>query len=215
MATAAAGRVISLLRLATRRPALVQNVRGYGTRQESKPWRQEPNRKIRLALILTEDVPNLGQRGQLVRVKRGYGRNWLLPQHKAVYATPENKELYGITEQEQDAVVETDVATYVRDVFEKHEISLHAPSGDREWSLHEHDVANALKRLRLHVPLDCIQLPSESPLTSIGAHHVTLHVDEETEISFTVHVLERDSSPKVSEEYDFSEMNSSISSIRL
>ena len=178
-----------LFRLSAR-PALAEGARSYGTRRESKPWRQRPNRKAKLAVILTEDVPKLGRRGQLVRVEHGYGRNWLLPQKKAVYTTPDNMQLYGVREEEQDSDNEADVAAFVRNVFAKHSITLAAPvdSGE-DWSLHEHHIAKELRRFRLHVPPDCIQLAS--PLTSIGAHPAALAVDENTEIQFTVTVVQR------------------------
>ena len=41
-------------------------------------------------VILLENVENLGSIGDLVKVKPGYGRNYLLPQGKAALATPEN-----------------------------------------------------------------------------------------------------------------------------
>jgi len=44
-----------------------------------------------MELLLKEDVENLGLRGELVKVKPGYGRNYLLPRGLAVQATPGNK----------------------------------------------------------------------------------------------------------------------------
>src|SRR5262245_34143291 len=44
-----------------------------------------------MELLLKEDVENLGVRGELVKVKPGYGRNYLLPRGLAVQATPGNK----------------------------------------------------------------------------------------------------------------------------
>jgi len=44
-----------------------------------------------MELLLKEDVDNLGVRGDLVKVKPGYGRNYLLPRGLAVQATPGNK----------------------------------------------------------------------------------------------------------------------------
>ena len=44
-----------------------------------------------MEVILTEDVPHLGHIGDLVRVKPGYGRNYLIPQGLAVLATTGNK----------------------------------------------------------------------------------------------------------------------------
>ena len=43
-----------------------------------------------MELLLREDVENLGARGDLVKVKAGYGRNYLLPRKLAVQATPAN-----------------------------------------------------------------------------------------------------------------------------
>ena len=40
-----------------------------------------------MQVILTEDVPKLGRAGEVVRVRNGYGRNYLLPQGKALLAT--------------------------------------------------------------------------------------------------------------------------------
>jgi large subunit ribosomal protein L9 len=44
-----------------------------------------------MEVLLREDVDNLGHRGQVVRVRSGYGRNYLLPQGLAIEATPGNK----------------------------------------------------------------------------------------------------------------------------
>jgi large subunit ribosomal protein L9 len=44
-------------------------------------------------VLLREDVDNLGQRGQVVRVRVGYGRNYLLPQGLAINATAGNKKM--------------------------------------------------------------------------------------------------------------------------
>jgi len=46
---------------------------------------------MHMELILTQDVKHLGKAGELVSVKRGYGRNYLLPQGFAVSATRRNK----------------------------------------------------------------------------------------------------------------------------
>jgi len=43
-----------------------------------------------MQLVLTEDVPNLGKQGDLVEVKPGYGRNYLMPRGMAVAATAKN-----------------------------------------------------------------------------------------------------------------------------
>jgi len=46
-----------------------------------------------MEVLLCDDVENLGQRGQVVRVRSGYGRNYLLPQGLAIEATSGNKRM--------------------------------------------------------------------------------------------------------------------------
>lgn len=46
-----------------------------------------------MEVLLCEDVEHLGQRGQVVRVRAGYGRNYLLPQNLAIKATAGNKRM--------------------------------------------------------------------------------------------------------------------------
>ena len=45
-------------------------------------------------VILTERINNLGKLGEVVKVKAGYARNYLLPQGKAIRATKENLEIF-------------------------------------------------------------------------------------------------------------------------
>ena len=162
--------------------------RSYGTRRESKPWKQKPNRKAKLAVILKEDLPNRGSRGHVIQVEHGYGRNWLLPQEKAVYATPENLKLYATEQETAAGESESDIVAVLNDVFSQHDIAIPQSGVDgADWAVYEHDVAKALRRFRLHVPLDCIQL--EEPLTSFGEHPVVIRVDEKTDVPFTVTVV--------------------------
>src|SRR6476661_5758984 len=46
-----------------------------------------------MQLVLTEDVPHLGKQGEVVEVKPGYGRNYLLPNGLATLPTPHNLKL--------------------------------------------------------------------------------------------------------------------------
>lgn len=53
-------------------------------------------------LILKQDVEKLGNRGDEVRVKAGYARNYLYPEKLAVYATPENQNIHKINKESRD-----------------------------------------------------------------------------------------------------------------
>jgi large subunit ribosomal protein L9 len=56
-----------------------------------------------MQVILLEKVHNLGSLGDLVKVKPGYGRNFLIPQGKAVFATPKNQENFQLRRAEFEA----------------------------------------------------------------------------------------------------------------
>jgi large subunit ribosomal protein L9 len=74
-----------------------------------------------MELLLKEDVENLGARGDLVKVKPGYGRNYLLPRGLAIQATPGNKkriELQRTTILKKEAV-ERDTATQQADLLKE------------------------------------------------------------------------------------------------
>jgi len=74
-----------------------------------------------MELLLKEDVDNLGARGDLVKVKPGYGRNYLLPRGLAIQATPGNKrqiELRRKTILKKEAA-ERDTATQQADLLKE------------------------------------------------------------------------------------------------
>ena len=151
--------------------------RAYGTRQESKQRKQRPNRKVRLPLILTERVPNLGGKGEAVRVKRGYGRNYLLPQNKAVYYTPDNAKLYNLPPIPRESEIRKSSATErIRNVLARKAVKITVT--EEEWALYEADIATALRtQLHLHVPLDLIKLAK--PITKLGETEVNITVDDQ------------------------------------
>ncbi|MBL8149304.1 MAG: 50S ribosomal protein L9 [Blastocatellia bacterium] len=60
-----------------------------------------------MEVLLIEDLDNLGGRGEIVRVKSGYGRNYLLPRKFAIEATPANKRMI---EQQRKALLKREAA---------------------------------------------------------------------------------------------------------
>lgn len=164
-------------------------MRPYGTRQESKQRKQRPNRRPRLPLILTERVPNLGVRGEAVFVKRGYGRNYLLPKEKAVYYTHENAKLYNLPPIPQKGEMQnssTATAEKIRDLLARKAVKITVTKD--EWALYETDIATALRRrLQLHVPLDLIELAQ--PITKFGQTQVNITADDGELLTVCVEVV--------------------------
>lgn len=156
-------------------------VRDYGKKQASKPWKQGPNRKVRMTLILTETVGNLGVRGDVVQVKRGYGRNVLLPEGKAVYSHHENCKLFGIDDIKEEVEKMKDAGVFkttntIRKMLEKDLVFKRYPSG-KKWTIREMEISKALlKKYHMHVPLDCINI--NKPITDFGETTVAVRLSE-------------------------------------
>ena len=84
-----------------------------------------------MELILKSDVPNLGFKDDLVSVKNGYGRNYLIPQGLAVLATPSSKKVLAenIKQREFKEKKEIDEANKLSKKLAKLEIKIGAKSG--------------------------------------------------------------------------------------
>jgi large subunit ribosomal protein L9 len=102
-----------------------------------------------MELLLKEDVENLGARGDLVKVKPGYGRNYLLPRGLAIQATPGNKkqiELQRKTILKKEAV-ERDTATQQADLLKEVTLEFARKVGEHGMlygSVTSMDIAEAL-----------------------------------------------------------------------
>ena len=167
---------------------VLQAPRTYSTKKESKIWKQKPNRNPRLRIILTEDIHKLGVKGQIVKVKHGYGRNHLLPQKRAVYATPDNIRKLNAFEEEEDSgtsVLNTDIVNFLNGKI----LTVQHDPNDESAIFEQHISMAFHKALQLHVPLDCIEL--EEPITDFNFEHsVDIHVDEKTVVTVPL-VIER------------------------
>lgn len=161
-------------------------LRSYGKSRESKQWKQRPNRNPRLPLILTEEVPNLGVRGELVHVKRGYGRNYLLPHNKAVYYTPENIKLYNVVPQSEGETSKSVAKERIRKLLERKVVRIEVlEEGDPVWEAH---ISYALrKQLQIQVPFDRVQL--SQPIESLGDSIVNITTDDDDILPVHVEVV--------------------------
>lgn len=184
----------SSLALALYRARGLQTVvatRNYGTKQESKLWQQKPNRNPRLSIILTEDVHNLGVKGQMVDVKRGYGRNHLILRNKAVYATHNN-----IVELNPFVVEKATVSNTkaIEDYLHDKVLCVRHDPNDASAIFEQHISTCFYETMNLHVPLDCILL--EEPITDFASEHeVGVQLDSTTVVTVPV-VIERTLSKK-------------------
>ena len=136
-----------------------------------------------MQIILMEKVVNLGNLGDLVKVKDGYARNYLIPQGKAKRATPvAMKEFEGKRAELEKAAAEKLVAAQeFAGKLEGVEVSVTRKSGvdGRLFgSVTNHDVADGLKALGFDVEKSSIRMPV-GPLKMVGESsvEVSLHTD--------------------------------------
>ena len=136
-----------------------------------------------MQIILMEKVVNLGNLGDLVKVKDGYARNFLIPQGKAKRATPvAMKEFEGKRAELEKAAAEKLVAAQeFAGKLEGVEVSVTRKSGvdGRLFgSVTNHDVADGLKALGFDVEKSSIRM-SVGPLKMVGESsvEVSLHTD--------------------------------------
>lgn len=133
-----------------------------------------------MQVILLEKIGKLGELGQQVNVRPGYGRNYLIPNGKAVPATPENVEKFEArrAELEQAQSNSLAVAQGRAEKLNELEVTLHRKvvSEDKLYgSVGVNDIAAAVAEAGLEVTKREISLP-EGPFRSLGEYEVELHL---------------------------------------
>lgn len=133
-----------------------------------------------MQVILLEKVRNLGSLGDKVDVKAGYGRNFLIPGNKAVFATPKNIELFeqrraDLEKKEKKSLAEAEQrAAKLNDTT----IVIAAQASDEGklyGSVGPSEIKEALNAKSLDVSKREIVMP-EGPLHSVGQYIVDIHV---------------------------------------
>ncbi len=143
-----------------------------------------------MQLILLEKILNLGDLGEVVKVKPGYGRNYLVPQGKAVPATKENVEKFE-TERaklEEAAASRLAKAESRRDAFADLTVHIAANASDEGnlyGSIGPREVADAVTELG-H-PLEKSEVVmGEGPIRVVGEHEVLVQLHADVELTITV-----------------------------
>ncbi|TVQ41877.1 MAG: 50S ribosomal protein L9 [Wenzhouxiangella sp.] len=150
-----------------------------------------------MKLILLENVYNLGDLGDTVNVRPGYGRNFLLPRGKAVPATPENLEKFESRREElmRQANEKLGVAEARREAIDGVEEILFAvaisPEGRLYGSINPAEIAAKLTEMGFAVEKAEVDMP-EGPIREPGEYTVglILHADVQTEVK--VRIVEED-----------------------
>jgi large subunit ribosomal protein L9 len=145
-------------------------------------------------VILLEKVKNLGDLGDTVKVKAGYGRNFLLPQGKALPATPGNLKVFearkaDLLKKATDSLSAAKMRAQQLSGKTLTIKALTAEEGKLYGSIGVSDVVRAAHAAGLEVKKAEVDLPT-GPLRQIGSFPVTLRLHTEVEASITVSIEE-------------------------
>lgn len=145
-----------------------------------------------MQVILLEKINKLGELGDIVRVKDGYGRNFLIPQKKARRATAASIAEFEVRRAELEKLAAEKLATAetMRDNLTDLTVQiLQKSSVDNRLfgSVTNADISTALETLGFDVKKTQIRMP-EGPIKSIGEHtvNISLHTDIQVDINVSV-----------------------------
>ena len=145
-----------------------------------------------MQVILMERIENLGALGDVVEVKSGFARNYLVSQHKAKIATKENiAEFETIRAELEKAAAERTKAAEDRLVAVKGmELELEVrsgPEGKLFGSVSNHDIAEAITAKGAKVERREVRMP-EGPIRHIGDYEILIHFQNDVETLVKVSV---------------------------
>ena len=145
-----------------------------------------------MEVILLEKINKLGELGDQVRVKAGYGRNYLIPVGKAVSATPENVEKFEsrraeLEKVQADAIVTAAARAEKMNVVEVTFARKAGEEGKLFGSVSAADIAEAVVAAGVDLAKNEVRLP-DGPLRVLGEFEVAthLHADVDARIKVTV-----------------------------
>jgi len=146
-----------------------------------------------MEVILLQKVANLGNIGDRVKVKPGFGRNYLLPQGKAALATAANVAKFEErrVDLEKRAADDLAAARTRAGRLEGHALTISAKVGGEGklfGSIGTADLAEALSADGIEVERSEVRLPG-GPIRLVGEHHVKVHLHSDVEVDLTVTVV--------------------------
>lgn len=146
-----------------------------------------------MEVILLEKVRNLGNLGDKVHVKSGYGRNFLIPQNKAVFATTKNVELFEARRSELEKKAQQFLSTAEQRAAKLNDTTLvisamASDEGKLYGSVGVNEIRDALVEKAIEISKREIVMP-EGPLHSIGNFVVEVHVHSDVVANLQIEVV--------------------------
>lgn len=146
-----------------------------------------------MKLILKKNVDNLGEAGQVVQVKAGYGRNYLLPQGLAYIASEANMKRLEEEQAKSDERLRRDFLEARRRASQLEDVVLTfreraSEDGKLFGSVSASDIAEQLNAGELDFELDKRTVVVDEPIKMVGVSTVSLHLHAEVDVEVEVRV---------------------------
>jgi large subunit ribosomal protein L9 len=146
-----------------------------------------------MEVILLQKVANLGNIGDRVKVRSGFGRNYLLPEGKATLATPANVAKFEERRAELEKLARDQLTSAEERsaALQNYKLTVRAKAGTEGklfGSIGTADIAEALNRENFKVLRSEVRLPS-GPLRTVGEHVVNLHLHADVDVPLTVAII--------------------------
>ena len=143
-------------------------------------------------VLLAENVPSLGARGEIARVRPGYARNYLLPMGLATVATESNKRQVAKHQERIEKIEGEKLKTLktLADSLGRYNVTLEANAneeGHLYGSILQHDISKKLKEANYDVTPDQVKL--EGPLKELGMYTVKVELHEKAKADVKVWVV--------------------------
>jgi len=169
---------------------IVSAVRQPGVeRRRNHPMRAKDGQ---MQVLLTQNVPHCGVTGDLVKVKPGFARNYLLPQGMATFATPHNLRLVDKHRERLRQLEEarrSDLMSLAAQITQR-QITIEANAnaeGHLYGSVNADQIAASLRAEKL--PIDDAMVRIEGPLKELGLYTISLHLGQDVTTEFKLWVV--------------------------
>jgi large subunit ribosomal protein L9 len=146
-----------------------------------------------MEVILLEKIANLGELGQVVKVKDGYARNYLIPHGKAKRATEDNRKAFEARRTELEKA-QSEALAKARERGAKLEgLTLQitqkaGPDGRLFGSVTNYDIVEGLQKKGHEVERSQIRMP-QGPLKQVGDYPIEIALHTDVAVTITVSVL--------------------------
>lgn len=145
-----------------------------------------------MKVILKEDIPNLGKAGQIIKVKNGYARNFLLPKGLALLADEKNMKLleYQKKKIEEEAKKKRQDAESIAQRLSEIQLNIKAKAGEDQklfGSVTSKDIAEALEKEGIMI--DKKQINILEPIKRVGEYEVDIKLPANVVAKVKVNII--------------------------